>query len=439
MSDTIAAIATARGKGAIGVVKVSGPAASSIAAVITGSHLLPRQARYLSFKDLSGTPVDKGIALFFAGPDSYTGEDVLELQAHGNQFVLDQLLQVALAAGARHARPGEFTERAYLNNKLDLAQAEAVADLIESDSIEAARAAVRSLSGEFSNQVNDITNRLTELRVYIEAALDFAEEEIDFLRDETLTLKLLELDQIIKATLARAAEGRVLREGLNVVIAGEPNVGKSSLLNALSQQQTAIVTDIAGTTRDVLREHIVIDGLPIYLIDTAGIRESTDVVEQEGVRRAREQLHSADLILVIGVAGMQGKAEALFQQPDHSASKLFIYNKADLAPEAVHPDGLLVSAKTGRGIDLLKQSIKQHAGYRQSPEGAFMARRRHLRALEQTCEHVITARAQLMEYAAGELAAEELRAAQLQLGQITGEFSADDLLGEIFGKFCIGK
>ncbi|MEM7257820.1 MAG: tRNA uridine-5-carboxymethylaminomethyl(34) synthesis GTPase MnmE [Pseudomonadota bacterium] len=438
MPDTIAAIATARGKGAIGVVKVSGPQSPDIAREITGQHLPPRMSRYLAFKDVDDQPIDRGVALLFQGPDSYTGEDVLELQAHGNQFVLDQLLQRVIALGARHARPGEFTERAFLNDKLDLAQAEAVADLIDSDSTEAARAAVRSLSGDFSQQVSDITDRLLHLRVYIEAALDFAEEEIDFLADESLTIKLLELDQLIDNTLARATEGRVLREGLNVVIVGQPNVGKSSLLNALTQQQSAIVTDIAGTTRDVLREHIVIDGLPIHLVDTAGIRESADKVEQEGVRRAREQVKTADLVLAIGVAGCNTTLDdTLFLDADSTV--LNIYNKADLNPLNEQQIGLPVSAKTGDGIDALKAAIKLHAGYQQSPEGAFMARRRHLRALEQTREHVVIARSHLLENSAGELAAEELRAAQLSLSQITGEFSADDLLGEIFGKFCIGK
>lgn len=438
MADTIAAIATARGKGAIGVVKVSGPDSLRIGEAVTGQRLQARLSSYLPFNNAAGEVIDRGVVLFFKGPDSYTGEDVLELQAHGNQFVLDQLLQRSIALGARHARPGEFTERAFLNDKLDLAQAEAVADLIDSDSTEAARAAVRSLSGEFSQQVATITDLLLHLRVYIEAALDFAEEEIDFLADDSLSAKLLELDQLIDNTLARATEGRVLREGLNVVIVGEPNVGKSSLLNALTQQQSAIVTDIAGTTRDVLREHIVIDGLPVHLIDTAGIRESSDQVEQEGVRRAREQVKTADLILAISVAGQHHVA--LPQLPVCDASTVLnVHNKADLSAPGRLQQGLAVSAKTGEGIAALKAAIKQHAGYQQSPEGAFMARRRHLNALEQTRAHVVLARSQLLEFSAGELAAEELRAAQQALGQITGEFSADDLLGEIFGRFCIGK
>lgn len=438
MCDTIAAVATPRGKGAIGVVKISGPASAEIAESITGISLIPRQAHYLPFKDKNGNVIDHGIALLFTGPDSYTGEDVLELQAHGNQFVLDELLTTAIFCGARQARPGEFTERAFLNDKLDLTQAEAVADLIESDSSEAARAAVRSLSGHFSARVNDISMRLTELRVYIEAALDFAEEEIDFLRDETLTEKLIDISRLLDNTLERATEGRVLREGLHVVIVGEPNVGKSSLLNALTQQQSAIVTDIAGTTRDVLREHIVIDGLPIYLIDTAGIRESNNKVEQEGIRRAREQLYNADLILAIGVAG-QEESDNTILPADVQVPVLTVYNKVDLSAAVPPKSGLSVSAKTGEGLEKLKSAIKEYAGYRQSTEGAFMARRRHLNALEQTRDHVNLARLNLIETAAGELAAEELRAAQHYLGMITGAVSSDDLLGEIFGRFCIGK
>ncbi len=438
MSDTIAAVATAKGKGAIGVVKVSGPQALSIAAVVTGVKLTPRYAHYLGLYDADKNLLDQGIALYFKAPDSYTGEDVLELQAHGNPFVLDQLLDVALTHGARHARPGEFTERAFLNRKLDLAQAEAVADLIESNSIEAARAAVRSLSGDFSKQVNTISKSLVDLRVYIEAALDFAEEEIDFLRDDSLTAKLRELDELIVDTLRRATDGSALREGLTVVIVGEPNVGKSSLLNCLTRQDTAIVTDIAGTTRDVLRENIIIDGLPVRLVDTAGIRETEDKVEREGVKRALAQMQSADLILAIGTAG-QETIESLneLQLPD--IDTLRVFNKADLVPHTPYHDGLLVSAKTGQGVDELRQQIKHRAGLAQSTEGAFMARRRHLNALHNVSTHVKTATTHLLQTAAGELAAEELRAAQQQLNLITGDFSADDLLGEIFGRFCIGK
>jgi tRNA modification GTPase len=438
MSDTIAAIATARGKGAIGVVKVSGPASAAIAAAITGKSFAPHHVRYLTFSDAEGLAIDRGIALCFKGPNSYTGEDVLELQAHGNPFVLDHLLQAVLACGARQARPGEFTERAFLNDKLDLAQAEAVADLIESDSAEAARASVRSLSGEFSQRVNDITARLTHLRVYIEAALDFAEEEIDFLKDETLTAQLLELDRLIDDTLSRATEGCVMREGINVVIVGAPNVGKSSLLNALTQQQTAIVTDIAGTTRDVLKEHIVIDGMPMYLIDTAGIRDTDNRVEQEGVRRARAQVQSADLVLAIGIAGSD-TVDLRSLPVNEDTELLTVYNKADLAALTTAQHGLAVSAKTGMGLDELKAALKRSAGYQQSPEGAFMARRRHLQALADTRACVATARSHLLESAAGELAAEELRSAQQHLSLITGAFSADELLGEIFGRFCIGK
>ena len=438
MIDTIAALATAKGKAAIGVVKVSGPAARAIGIAMTGEALQPRVARYLGFCDADGEVLDRGIAVFFAAPDSYTGEDVLELQAHGNPFVLDQILNSTLQNGARQARPGEFTERAFLNDKLDLAQAEAVADLIESNSAEAARAAVRSLSGVFSKQVKTIAKTLVDLRVYIEAALDFAEEEIDFLRDDSLTAKLTQLDHQIDDTLQRASNGSALREGLTVVIVGEPNVGKSSLLNSLTQQNTAIVTDIAGTTRDVLRENIIIDGLPIRLVDTAGLRDTDDKVEREGVRRAREQMQHADLILAIGTAGHETIAALRkIELPDVDILKVF--NKADLVPHTEHADGLTVSAKTGFGIDTLREEIKRRAGVGQSTEGSFMARRRHLNALQLVRSHVQLASAHLLQTTSGELAAEELRAAQQQLNLITGEFSADDLLGEIFGRFCIGK
>ena len=441
-ADTIAAVATARGRGAIGIVKLSGAQSSSIAEQITGKELIPRRAHHLPFYGTDGEVLDRGLAILFSAPDSYTGEDVLELHAHGNSFVLDQLLQTAIRYGARDARPGEFTERAFLNNKLDLAQAEAVADLIESNSAQAARAAVRSLSGDFSTGIADLNQQLISARMYIEAALDFAEEEIDFLNDDALAAKLKQLQTSVSDILKRAAQGCLMREGLTVVIAGEPNVGKSSLLNRLTGENTAIVTDIAGTTRDVLREQIVLDGLPIHVIDTAGLRETDDKVEQEGVRRALAQMEQADVILVVETAGSSTPTDLKrLSVPNlpKDVPVISVFNKADLAPDSLHPEQLKVSAKTGEGITALRMKLKQCAGFEQTPEGAFMARRRHLNALQAAQVHLSQARVNLVELTAGELAAEELRLAQAQLNLITGEFSSDDLLGEIFGNFCIGK
>ena len=441
-ADTIAAVATARGRGAIGIVKLSGAGSVSIAEQITGKKLTPRHAHQLPFYGIDGEMLDQGLAILFSAPDSYTGEHVLELHAHGNSFVLDQLLQTAIHHGARDARPGEFTERAFLNNKLDLAQAEAVADLIESNSAQAARAAVRSLSGDFSARIADLCSQLISTRMYVEAALDFAEEEIDFLKDEALAQRLAQLQATISDILSRSAQGCLMREGLTVVIAGKPNVGKSSLLNRLTGEETAIVTDIAGTTRDVLREQIIIDGLPIHVIDTAGLRKTDDKVEQEGVRRALKQMETADVLLVVETAGQTAitdLGELSVSELPRDVPVIRVFNKADLAPDSKHLESLLVSARTGDGIDALRERLKQCAGFEQTPEGAFMARRRHLNALQAVEVHVIQARANLTDLAAGELAAEELRLAQEQLNIITGEFSSDDLLGEIFGNFCIGK
>lgn len=440
-ADTIAAVATAKGRGAIGIVKVSGAGAQRIGELITGRNLQPRFAHYLPFSGAKGGVLDQGLAILFIAPDSYTGENVLELHAHGNPFVLDELLQTAIHHGARDARPGEFTERAYLNGKLDLAQAEAVADLIESTSTHAARAAVRSLSGDFSAGVADITEQLIGTRVYVEAALDFAEEEIDFLKDVALAQRLLALRSSIDQLLRKSTQGCLMREGLTVVIVGEPNVGKSSLLNCLTGEDTAIVTDIAGTTRDVLREEIIIDGLPVHIIDTAGLRETEDKVEQEGVRRAIEQIERADLILAVQIAG-QNAADinqlSVVKLPDNIPVTR-VFNKSDLVKDTANANGLLVSARTGQGVDQLRAHLKDCAGFEQTPEGAFMARRRHINALQAVKQHVAMADTNLNEYAAGELAAEELRLAQGQLNIIIGEFSSDDLLGEIFSSFCIGK
>ena len=442
-TDTIAAVATARGQGAIGVVKISGPLASRIADTVACKTLAPRQAYYLALQNRDGKPIDQGIAIYFAGPDSYTGEDVLELQAHGNGFVLDELLDTAIAAGARLAQPGEFTERAFLNNKMDLAQAEAVADLIESNSREAARAAVESLRGEFSKGVAAIRDQLIDARVYIEAALDFSEEEIDFLADRELAERLINLNHSIERLLARATEGRLMRDGITVVIVGAPNVGKSSLLNALTGEDSAIVTDVPGTTRDLLREIIVIDGMPVHIVDTAGLRETDDKVEREGIRRARKQIDNADHILAVREAG-QGTDQDLLQGLPDDVPVTWVFNKTDLldgnSTEADDvPDTLYLSAKTGQGIDQLRMHLKQAAGFTSTPEGAFMARRRHIDALQAVQQFGLSASSHISGTGAGELAAEDLRMAQDQLNLITGAFSSDDLLGEIFGRFCIGK
>ena len=440
-TDTIAAVATARGQGAIGIVKVSGPLAAHVAKIVAGQPLKPRQAHYLDLRGHNGKTIDQGIAIYFNQPDSYTGEDVLELQAHGNGFVLDQLLDTAIAVGARLARPGEFTERAFLNNKMDLAQAEAVADLIESNSREAARAAVESLRGEFSRGVTAITDQLIDARVYIEAALDFSEEEIDFLADRELADRLATLNKSIENLLARATEGRLMRDGITVVIVGAPNVGKSSLLNALTGEDSAIVTDVPGTTRDLLREIIVIDGLPVHIVDTAGLRKTDDIVEQEGIRRARQQIDSADHVLAIREAG-QGMSEDLLQGLPPDLAVTWVFNKSDLVADstsASEPEELYLSAKTGQGIDRLRSRLKQVAGFSSTPEGAFMARRRHIDALQAVRQFGLSASHHVVGTGAGELAAEDLRLAQDQLNLITGEFGSDDLLGEIFGRFCIGK
>lgn len=441
-TDTIAAVATARGQGAIGVVKISGPLASRIADTIASRTLEPRQAHYLELQSRDGKPIDQGIAIYFAGPDSYTGEDVLELQAHGNGFVLDELLDTAIAEGARLARPGEFTERAFLNNKMDLAQAEAVADLIESNSREAARAAVESLRGEFSKGVAAIRDQLIDARVYIEAALDFSEEEIDFLADRELVDRLNSLNNSIERLLARAIEGRLMRDGITVVIVGAPNVGKSSLLNALTGEDSAIVTDVPGTTRDLLREIIVIDGMPVHIVDTAGLRETDDKVEREGIRRARAQIDNADHILAVREAG-QGTDQDLLQGLPEDVPVTWVFNKTDLLDSAGieddTPHTLYLSAKTGHGVDQLRRHLKQAAGFTSTPEGAFMARRRHIDALQAVQQFGLSANTHITGSGAGELAAEDLRMAQDQLNLITGAFGSDDLLGEIFGRFCIGK
>jgi tRNA modification GTPase len=445
-TETIAAIATPPGRGGIGIVRVSGPEARGIAYELTGANPKRRRAQLRDFRDEEGEMLDTGLVLFFPGPDSFTGEDVLELHGHGGTVVLDMLLARVLELGARLARPGEFSERAFLNDKLDLAQAEAIADLIDSGSQQAARAALRSLRGEFSQRVEMLVEALTVLRAYVEAAIDFPDEEADFLSEGDVAGRLAAIRNDFEELAAAAKQGSLMREGLTAVIAGRPNAGKSSLLNRLAGHEAAIVTDIPGTTRDVLRERMDIDGLPLQLIDTAGLRESGDAVEQEGVRRAWTEMEKADRVLLV-VDSTQGLTEEdrdILERLPRSLKATVIYNKIDLTGQREAEDELdgtasvWVSAKTGQGMDLLRAHLKRAAGFEQLGEDAFTARRRHLDALKRAREHLEEAR-QHVESRAGELIAEELRLAQLCLSEITGEFTSDDLLGRIFSSFCIGK
>ncbi|UIP85947.1 tRNA uridine-5-carboxymethylaminomethyl(34) synthesis GTPase MnmE [Pseudomonas phenolilytica] len=450
--DTIAAVATAPGRGGVGIVRVSGPRARALAITLSGREPTPRHAHYGPFHANDGEVIDEGLLLFFPGPHSFTGEDVLELQGHGGPVVLDQLLRRCVELGARLARPGEFSERAFLNDKIDLAQAEAIADLIEASSTQAARNAVRSLQGDFSRRVHQLTERLIQLRIYVEAAIDFPEEEIDFLADGHVLQLLDGVRNELSAVLREAGQGALLRDGMTVVIAGRPNAGKSSLLNALAGREAAIVTDIAGTTRDVLREHIHIDGMPLHVLDTAGLRNTDDQVERIGVQRALDAIGSADRVLLVVDASSPEASDPMALWPEFLASRpqpdkvTLIRNKADLTGEAVvlnqAVDGhvtLSLSAKAGEGIDLLREHLKQCMGYEQTAESSFSARRRHLDALRLAEQYLQHGHAQLTQAGAGELLAEDLRLAQQALGEITGAFSSDDLLGRIFSSFCIGK
>jgi tRNA modification GTPase len=451
--DTIAAIASAPGRGAVGVIRVSGSKVPQIAAGILGVLPAPRQARLASFLDAHGKSVDEGLALYFPAPASYTGEHVLEIQGHGGALIVDLLLKRLLELGCRLARPGEFTERAFLNGKIDIAQAEAIADLIDAGTAAAARAAVRSMQGEFSARIADLTAQITGLRAYVEAAIDFPNEEIDFLSSEALQQRLAAIFADFESIGAAARQGAMLREGLQVVIAGRPNAGKSSLLNRLAGDDVAIVTNMPGTTRDVLRCQIHLDGLPVNLVDTAGLRSAVDVVEVEGVRRARNEIARADRVLyVLDGAAFDGAAAdgqtpwaADLEQLPAGAAVTVVFNKIDLAgtparlDESSVPPRVFVSARTGAGLDLLRAHLKSSAGYRESESGAFAARRRHLDALNRARRHVEIAADILSSTRAFELFAEDLRLAQHALGEITGEFTSDDLLGEIFGSFCIGK
>ncbi len=446
-ADTIAAIATPPGRGGIGIVRVSGPHSKRISEALVGKTPPPRTAVFSPFHTADGDVIDQGIVLYFPAPHSFTGEDTLEFQGHGGPVIMDLLLARVLESGARLARPGEFSERAFLNDKLDLAQAEAVADLIESSTIEAARAAMHSLQGAFSNRVQALVEALIQLRLYVEAAMDFPEEEIDFLADGHIAMRLEQLIQQVAELLASAAQGQLLRDGMTVVIAGRPNAGKSSLLNQLAGRETAIVTEVPGTTRDVLREQIAIDGMPLHIIDTAGLRESADLIEQEGMRRAWHEIEKADriILLVDHRYGITPAEEDLQNKLSVGADLIVVFNKIDLTgtepglQRGEWGSEIRLSAKTGIGLEILREHLKACMGYRGQGEGHFMARRRHLDAIRRADEALQNAHQQLMATQAGELVAEELRAAQNALAEITGEFTSDDLLGRIFSSFCIGK
>ena len=446
-SDTIAALATPAGRGGVGIIRVSGPLVAVIAQKILGKLPAPRQAAYLPFHDLDDNIIDTGLALYFPNPHSFTGEDVLELQGHGGPVVLDLILQQILQLGARLARPGEFSERAFLNDKIDLAQAEAIADLIEAGSEQAARSAIQSLQGVFSVWVHATVEMLTELRMFVEAAIDFPEEEIDFLADERLSEKLRYLREDVDRVMVTAHQGQLLREGMRIVLAGQPNTGKSSLLNALAGRESAIVTEIPGTTRDVLKEEINIDGMPLHIIDTAGLREGGDVVEQEGIRRTWREIEQADCVLLLldDLQGFGPAEQKILAQLPQRLPVTRVFNKIDLSGaeaqvlEDEHGVKVNLSAKSGEGIDLLRDHLKTRVGYQGTTDGLFMARRRHLDALERARLHIEKGFEQLQAHHAGELLAEELRLAQQALGEITGEVSSDELLGRIFTSFCIGK
>ena len=445
--ETIAALATPTGRGGVGIVRVSGPLSKNIAEQVLGQCPRPRMAEYLPFKSIDGEVIDQGIALFFQGPHSFTGEDILELQGHGGPVVMDMLLQTVTHFGARLARSGEFSERAFLNDKLDLTQAEAIADLIDAGSEQAARTAMRSLQGAFSAAVHSLVEQVTELRIYVEAAMDFPEEEIDFISEGKVTEKILEQQQTLKTIFEQAQQGSLIREGINLVLVGRPNAGKSSLLNSLARREAAIVTDIPGTTRDIVKEVIMLDGLPIHLLDTAGLRETEDLVEKEGMRRTWDAINQADvmILLVDDNEGFSEIEQGILNQCPDSVAVIVLFNKCDksgrktgIVTDSLDHESVAVSAKTGDGLDELIVCIKQLAGMQTSGEGAFMARRRHLAELKTAEAHLELARQQA-EHSEGELIAEELKMVQEALGQITGEVSSDDLLGKIFSEFCIGK
>lgn len=442
--DTIAAVATAAGSGGIGVVRVSGAQSRQIAEAVLGTCPPPRHAAYLPFFDADGSVIDRGIAIYYSAPHSYTGEDVLELQAHGGPALMQLLLARCLALGARQAEPGEFTRRAYLNEKLDLAQAEAVADVINAATAEAARSAMRSLSGEFSQRINGVLGKLIDLRLYVEACLDFPEEDIDFISKGGIANKLAAVDRELTTVFAEAQQGNLLREGIRVVLIGQPNVGKSSLMNQLAGEEVAIVTPIAGTTRDIIKNVIQINGIQLHIIDTAGLRETSDQIEQQGIARTWRSLENADIaLLIVDAAHGIGEAEkSILERLQKFLPKIWVHNKIDLHDEQPHEHlehgetHIFLSARTGAGMNLLRERLLAIAGWQPSGGGVFMARTRHLQALQAVRQHLLDAQHLLVQ---PELLAEELRLAQEALGSITGEFTPDDLIGEIFSRFCIGK
>lgn len=452
-TKTIAAIATAPGRGGVGIVRISGSNARQVGELITQRTLTPRYAQYGNFVDPSSQDIiDQGICLFFPNPHSFTGEDVVELQGHGGPVVLDKLLQVITQYDVRLANPGEFSERAFLNDKMDLTQAEAIADLIDASSEQAMKNALNSLQGAFSSKINQLVEELIALRIYVEASIDFPEEEIDFLNDGKIQRDLTKIQQQLTQIFQEAQQGVLVREGMKVVIAGKPNAGKSSLLNALAGRDTAIVTDIAGTTRDVLREHIHLDGMPLHIIDTAGLRESNNIVEQMGIERAWVEIEQADRLLLL--------IDSTDPEPIHTSINDFLHNNRhkDLEKKQIsvicnkidqsNKDSteiiiddipvIYLSAKTGQGLDILTEHLKSCMGYNNTSEGGFTARRRHIDALQRTEQALQNGNIQLQQ-GSGELLAEDLRLCQQYLGEITGQVSADELLGKIFSSFCIGK
>jgi len=443
-SDTICALATAYGQSGIGVIRVTGPLSKSISKKILHQDLQPRYAYYGSFFDNDNNLIDKGVAIAFPGPNSYTGEDVVEFQGHGGVSVIRKLLETIISLDVRVAEPGEFTKRAFLNGKMDLVQAEAVQDLIQSSSEESALSAVRSLTGEFSEKINQILSELISLRVFVEATIDFSDEEIDFLESHEVSSKLHSLKVTLLNILESANQGAILRDGIHVAIAGKPNAGKSSLLNSLTKQPSAIVTDVAGTTRDVLKETIQIDGMPIHIIDTAGLHNSDNIIEQEGIRRAHTEINNADVVLLVYDASDKSVDLSILPESVKDKPKIVIKNKIDLTGSKTgiqkiqnNPE-ISISAKNGDGINIVRKALADFAGLNSNTEGVFLARKRHIIAINETLSFINSAISQL-DGGASELVAEDLRQAGMHLGQITGEFSSDDLLGQIFSSFCIGK
>ena len=443
-SDTICALATAYGQSGIGVIRVTGPLSKSISKKILHQDLQPRYAYYGSFFDNDNNLIDKGVAIAFPGPNSYTGEDVVEFQGHGGVSVIRKLLATIISLDVRVAEPGEFTKRAFLNGKMDLVQAEAVQDLIQSSSEESALSAVRSLTGEFSEKINQILSELIALRVFVEATIDFSDEEIDFLESHEVSSKLYSLKLTLLNILESANQGAILRDGIHVAIAGKPNAGKSSLLNSLTKQPSAIVTDVAGTTRDVLKETIQIDGMPIHIIDTAGLHNSDNIIEQEGIRRAHTEINNADVVLLVYDASDKSVDLSILPESVKDKPKIVIKNKIDLTGSKTgiqniqnNPE-ISISAKNGDGINIVRKALADFAGLNSNTEGVFLARKRHIIAINETLSFINSAIIQL-DGGASELVAEDLRQAGMHLGQITGEFSSDDLLGQIFSSFCIGK